>query len=125
MVEYIHRYFRDGVEMPREMWWQYLNEDIVAEEKSRITGDFFKSAIYSDISNGRAITLNGHEYTQRNDEECDSATELLSRMLLHSKMDSILDAVEKLPEDIAEKLVGYIEGVTMIDEKFVIFGVDE
>ena len=118
MAKYINRYFRDKKELPCDKWLRLFNEDMAIEaDKSANAG--FCGAVITDRSNGRPCHLNNHVYTQREDDEYDSASDVIGHMLAYD-IHALVNAIEKLPDDIQQILVLNIENVKKVDDKFVV-----
>lgn len=117
MANYINRYFKDGVEMCFDDWSRDFCNDL-NDQELRDPEHTYRSAIYTDRSNGKPCNINGHLYTQRTDVEYESAAEVINHMLTYNE-NALVEALEKLPEDIKKTLVSSINGVEINDDKFV------
>ena len=118
MAEYVSRYFRDKRELTRDEWLKMFDEDMkIAAEKSAYAG--FCGSVLADRSNGRPCRLNNHVYTQREDVEYESASEVINHMLAYDH-DALVEAIEKLPKETQRMIVLNIERVKHVDGKFVV-----
>ncbi len=118
MANYMSRYFKDGVEMGFDDWSKSFSNDL-NDQELRDPEHTYRSAIYTDRSNGRPCHINGHVYTQREDVEYESAAEVIDHMLAYDT-DALIKAIEKLPVEIQQMLVLNIEQVRKSDEGFVV-----
>ena len=113
-------YFRDYVEMPEKAWLEALKQDI---KIVTTTHNFdIKDAVYVDIANGRDVLVNQHHYSHRIYEEYNSAKELINCMLHNGRRAVILDALETIPDDVAQLIANHVNGVTKVGSKYVFKG---
>lgn len=96
-MKYIDIYFKDGTEVSCEEWYAMINEDIekVQEQHSA----FWVSAVHSDLSNGRDVQINGHNYQQRTNILYDSAKELFEDLMFDGHYDVIVDVLKEMTEE--------------------------
>ena len=118
MANYINRYFKDGVEMLFDDWSKDFSNDLNYQEL-KDPEHTYRSAIYTDRSNGKPCKINGHVYTQQENVEYDDADEVVDHMLAYDT-EALVRAIEKLPDDIKQMLILNIERVKKIDDKFVV-----
>ena len=120
MVDYITTYKRDGKEVSSEEWNKMLKEDIEkdVERFSFIIG--YKDAIYTDLSNGRDIELNGHYYETRTNSLYDSAKDLLDNLMFEGKYDVILKVLKEMPETEILNIVSRMKCINVKDGKLLL-----
>ena len=110
-MDYIITHFKDEKELSYEEWDKMFKEDLDKENES-LTWNI-SHAVYSDLSNGRDIDLNGHYYQRRMDTLYDTAKELFDDLMLDGKYDVVLDILKEMTEEEIFNIVSRIKYVNV------------
>ena len=121
-MEFININLRDGKELSFKEWNDNLNQDIEIEN-SKETWDI-KPSIYTDLTNGRTVNVNGHSYCQKTNIEYDSAYELYED-LVHEDPWTIIDIIKNMSDEKIENIILQIDRVEKVNKKFLLKYVEE
>lgn len=117
-MKYITTYLRDGKELSHEEWKKMFDEDLDKENES-LTWDI-SGAVYSDLANGRDISLNEHYYERKTDRLYDSAKELFEDLMDDGQYDVIFDVLKEMSEKEIFNIVSKMQCVNIKDDKLLL-----
>ena len=123
MINSVHRYFRDGMEMDRVTWFHNLQHDMQADYMSelKITAGNVEEEADMMVDDDEGHCFNGHIYVHQAYMEHDDVHELMQTLTEFEYYDEIFNAVKKMPAEIIHRIVLAIEGpgaVTYQDGKY-------